>query len=65
VAALKWNGWQHSTGIGSSFEPEYAESQAVDLFFSNRTLGFVKQVMLLSDPIGNRQKTIGIGQKQN
>jgi hypothetical protein len=24
VAALKWNGWQHSSGIGGNFEPEYA-----------------------------------------
>jgi len=24
VAALKWNGWQHSAGIGGSFGPEYA-----------------------------------------
>jgi len=24
VAALKWNEWQHSSGIGGSFEPEYA-----------------------------------------
>jgi hypothetical protein len=24
VAALKWNGWQHSSGIGGSFGPEYA-----------------------------------------
>jgi hypothetical protein len=26
VAALKWNGWQHSSGIGGSFGPEYAAS---------------------------------------
>jgi len=25
VAALKWNGWQHSSGIGGNFEPEYAQ----------------------------------------
>ncbi len=25
MAALKWNGWQHSAGIGGSFGPEYAE----------------------------------------
>jgi hypothetical protein len=24
VAALKWNVWQHSSGMGGSFEPEYA-----------------------------------------
>ena len=24
MAALKWNRWQHSSGIGGSFEPEYA-----------------------------------------
>jgi hypothetical protein len=24
VAALQWNGWQHSSGIGGIFEPEYA-----------------------------------------
>jgi hypothetical protein len=24
VAALKWNGWQHSSGMGGNFEPEYA-----------------------------------------
>jgi hypothetical protein len=27
LAALKWNGWQHSSGIGGSFEPEYACGQ--------------------------------------
>jgi Protein of unknown function (DUF3987) len=26
VAALKWNGWQHSSGIGGNFEPEYADN---------------------------------------
>jgi group II intron reverse transcriptase/maturase len=28
VAALKWNGWQHSSGIGGSFGPEYANKGA-------------------------------------
>jgi len=27
VAALKWNGWQHSAGIGGNFGPEYANIQ--------------------------------------
>jgi hypothetical protein len=30
VAALKWNGWQHSSGIGGNFEPEYAHMQDFD-----------------------------------
>ena len=24
MAALKWNGWQRSSGMGGNFEPEYA-----------------------------------------
>ena len=32
MAALKWNGWQHSSGIGGNFEPEYAHSVAEGRF---------------------------------
>jgi hypothetical protein len=42
VAALKWNGWQHSSGIGGSFEPEYASqvilAQGGDAAFITRSI---------------------------
>jgi hypothetical protein len=42
VAALKWNGWQHSAGIGGSFGPEYAaeclERYEAEISRNKRTL---------------------------
>ena len=38
MATLKWNRWQHSSGIGGNVEPEYARKEAGHLRYSESTL---------------------------
>jgi hypothetical protein len=54
VAALKWNGWQHSSGIGGNFEPEYAplsgfKAQCKVLGFKEGTQDFGNCVLELNE----------------
>jgi DNA replication protein DnaC len=38
VAALKWNGWQHSSGIGGNFGPEYALFHLISHLYEKTSL---------------------------